>query len=51
MPGPSTFRSLHRYDPQRMHAAAGADRHDRPMRKTDPQSLGAIASEKTTVES
>jgi hypothetical protein len=22
MPGPSTFRSLHRYDPQRMHAAA-----------------------------
>jgi uncharacterized protein YacL len=36
---------------ERMHAAAGADRHERSMRKTDSQAVGAIASEKTTVES
>ena len=36
---------------ERMHAVAGAERHERPMRKSDPQPMGAVAAEKTTVES
>jgi len=40
---------------ERMHAAAGAERHERPPRKSDPQpvtNLGtAVSSEKTTIES
>jgi uncharacterized protein YacL len=42
-----------KYD-ERMHAAAGAEKHDRPPRKSDPQPTGApVASghEKTTIES
>jgi uncharacterized protein YacL len=35
----------------RMHAAAGAERHERGMRKTDPQPLSNLGSEKTTIES
>jgi uncharacterized protein YacL len=35
----------------RMHAAAGAERHERSMRKTDPQPLTNLGSEKTTIES
>ncbi len=36
---------------ERIHSAAGADRHDRVPRKTDPQPMGAVAVERTTVES
>jgi uncharacterized protein YacL len=36
---------------ERMHAAAGAERHDRTLRKTDPQPMGALGAEKTTIES
>jgi uncharacterized protein YacL len=43
-----------KYD-DRMHAAAGAgagaDRHDRPMRKTEPQPVTNLGPEKTTIES
>ena len=35
----------------RMHAAAGAERHERGIRKTDPQPLSNLGSEKTTIES
>ena len=36
----------------RMHAvAAGAERHERPLRKSDPQPVGNLGSEKTTIES
>jgi uncharacterized protein YacL len=35
----------------RMHVAAGAERHERGMRKTDPQPLTNLGSEKTTIES
>jgi uncharacterized protein YacL len=44
-----------KYDDRVHAAAAGADRHDRaidrPARKSDPQPMGALAAEKTTVES
>jgi len=36
---------------ERMHAAAGAERHDRPVRKSDPQPMTNVAPEKTTIES
>jgi uncharacterized protein YacL len=41
-----------KYD-DRMHAvaSAGADRHDRPMRKTEPQPVTNLGPEKTTIES
>jgi uncharacterized protein YacL len=39
-----------KYD-ERMHATAGAERHERPGRKTDPQPVTNIGPEKTTVES
>jgi hypothetical protein len=43
-----------KYD-ERMHAVAGAEKHDRPARKSDPQpaqpASAAAASEKTTIES
>ncbi len=39
-----------KYD-ERMHATAGAERHDRPLRKSDPQPMGAMGIEKTTIES
>jgi len=42
----------------RMHVAAsaagaerGVERHDRPMRKSDPQPMGSLTAEKTTIES
>jgi uncharacterized protein YacL len=36
---------------ERVHAAVGAERHDRPARKSDPQPLTNVASEKSTIES
>jgi uncharacterized protein YacL len=39
-----------KYD-ERMHAVAGADKHERPQRKTDPQPVQNPAIEKTTIES
>jgi uncharacterized protein YacL len=36
---------------ERMHAAAGAEKHDRPARKSDPQPMTNIPPEKTTIES
>ncbi len=47
-----------KYD-ERLHAAAGAERHERPapreadraVRKPDPPPMSAIAAEKTTIES
>ncbi len=36
---------------ERMHAAAGAERHERPVRKSDPQPVTNLGSEKTTIES
>jgi uncharacterized protein YacL len=40
-----------KYD-ERMHAAAaGAERQDRPLRRSDPQPVANLGSEKTTIES
>jgi uncharacterized protein YacL len=40
-----------KYD-ERMHAAAaGAERHERPLRKTEPQPIANVGPEKTTIES
>jgi uncharacterized protein YacL len=36
---------------ERMHAAAGAEKHERPPRKSDPQPVSSVGPEKTTVES
>ena len=36
---------------ERMHAAAGAERHDRPPRKTEPQAVTNLGPERTTIES
>src|SRR3974390_2472083 len=36
---------------ERMHTAAGAERHDRPARKNDPQPMTNLPPEKTTIES
>jgi uncharacterized protein YacL len=36
---------------ERMHAAAGSERHERPLRKNDPQPMGVVGAERTTVES
>jgi uncharacterized protein YacL len=36
---------------ERAHAVAGAERHDRPLRKAEPSSMSNIAVEKTTIES
>ena len=36
---------------ERMHAAAGAEKHERAPRKTDPQPITNLGSEKTTIES
>jgi len=36
---------------ERLHAAAPAERHDRPVRKSDPQPMTNLGPEKTTVES
>jgi hypothetical protein len=36
---------------ERTHTATGLDRHDRPIRKSDPQPMGALTAEKTTIES
>ncbi len=39
-----------KYD-ERVHAVMAAERHDRPVRKSDPQPLMNGAAEKTTIES
>ena len=39
-----------RYD-ERMHAAAGSERHERAVRKSEPQALSNFGPEKTTIES
>jgi uncharacterized protein YacL len=39
-----------KYD-ERMHAVAGADKHERPQRKSDPQPVQNPGIEKTTIES
>jgi uncharacterized protein YacL len=36
---------------ERAHAAAAGERHDRPLRKTDPQPVTSLGPEKTTIES
>jgi len=36
---------------ERVHAAAAPERHDRPVRKSDPQPMTNVAPEKTTIES
>jgi hypothetical protein len=36
---------------ERTHAAAAPERHDRPVRKSDPQPIGNLPPEKTTIES
>jgi uncharacterized protein YacL len=36
---------------ERMHAVAGAERHERPARRSDPQPLTNVAPEKSTIES
>jgi uncharacterized protein YacL len=38
-----------KYD-ERGHAAAGAERHDRPVRKSDPQPMSNLPTERTTIE-
>jgi uncharacterized protein YacL len=41
-----------KYDERAHAAAAGApERHDRPVRKSDPQPMGTLPAEKTTIES
>jgi uncharacterized protein YacL len=39
-----------KYD-ERAHAAAAGERHERPLRKTDPQPVTSLGPEKTTIES
>ena len=39
-----------KYD-ERGHASAGAERHDRPVRKSDPQPMSNLPTERTTIES
>jgi hypothetical protein len=39
-----------KYD-ERMHPSPGAERHDRPVRKSDPQPMTNLPPEKTTIES
>jgi uncharacterized protein YacL len=40
-----------KYDERGHAAAAGEQRHDRPVRKSDPQPMMNVPSEKTTIES
>ena len=39
-----------KYD-ERMHAVAGPEKHDRPPRRSDPQPMTNLGTEKTTIES
>jgi uncharacterized protein YacL len=39
-----------KYD-ERAHAAAAGERHERPLRKTEPQPVTSLGPEKTTIES
>jgi uncharacterized protein YacL len=39
-----------KYD-ERMYAAAGAEKHDKPVRRSDPQPAANLGAEKTTIES
>jgi uncharacterized protein YacL len=39
-----------KYD-ERVHSSVGNDRHDKPVRKSDPQPMSNLGSEKTTIES
>jgi hypothetical protein len=36
---------------ERVHAVAGIEKHDRPVRKSDPQPMSNLGPEKTTIES
>jgi uncharacterized protein YacL len=36
---------------ERVHSVVGVERHDRPVRKSDPQPMTNLGSEKTTIES
>ena len=36
---------------ERMHTAAGVERHERPVRKSEPQPMTNLGPEKTTIES
>jgi hypothetical protein len=36
---------------ERMHAVAGAEKHERPPRKVEPPPPGNMPPEKTTIES
>jgi uncharacterized protein YacL len=36
---------------ERLHSMVPAERHDRPVRKSDPQPMTNVAPEKTTIES
>jgi hypothetical protein len=36
---------------ERVHAVAGVEKHDRPVRKSDPQPMSNLGPEKTTIES
>jgi len=40
-----------KYDERSAHAAAAGERHDRPLRKNDPQPVTNLGPEKTTIES
>jgi uncharacterized protein YacL len=44
-------RPARRPDDERMQAAAGAERHERPPRRIEPQPIGGVGPEKTTIES
>jgi hypothetical protein len=39
-----------KYD-ERMYASGGAERHDKPVRRGEPQPAGNLGVEKTTIES
>jgi uncharacterized protein YacL len=36
---------------ERVHAVVGVERHDRPVRKSDPQPMTNLGPERTTIES
>jgi uncharacterized protein YacL len=40
-----------KFDDRNAAAAGGAERHERPVRKSDPQPMMGVAGEKTTIES
>jgi hypothetical protein len=40
-----------KYDERGHNAVAAPERHDRPVRKSDPQPMSNLPNEKTTIES